>query len=216
MRVVAIMPLKLDNERLPGKNTKLLGGVPLLCHQLNALLKVDGIDEIYVYCSSPSVEPLLPVGVKLLLRSKELDLPTSNFSQIFSTFSRVVDADIYLYDHATAPFVTVGTLQECLDAVRSGAYDSAFCAQKIQDFLWENGQALNFDATCVPRSQDLPVIYRETSGCYVFTKQAFLQTGRRVGNKPFIKELSFKEAVDINTPADFRLAEALLNLDWNG
>lgn len=207
------MPLKLNNERLPGKNTKQLGGMPLLCHQLNALLSVKGINGIYVYCSSPQIEELLPPGVTFLERPSSLDLPSSNFTQIFNSFRKSVDADIYVYDHATAPFVTPGTIQECIDAVVSGDYDSAFCAQKIQDFLWENGHALNFDATNVPRSQDLPVYYRETSGCYVFTKASFLKTRRRVGLKPFIKEVSFKEAVDINTPDDFRLAEAMLSIN---
>ena len=34
MKTVAIMPIKLKNERLPGKNTKLLAGKPLLQYQL--------------------------------------------------------------------------------------------------------------------------------------------------------------------------------------
>ncbi len=30
MKTVAMMPIKLHNERLPGKNTMILGGKPLL------------------------------------------------------------------------------------------------------------------------------------------------------------------------------------------
>ena len=37
------------------------------------------------------------------------------------------------------------------------------------------------------------------------------QYHRRIGIHPFIKELSFKEAVDINHPEDFALAEVLWN-----
>ena len=211
MKTVAIMPIKLSNERLPGKNTNLLGGTPLLCHQLLALLKVEGIDDIFVYCSDPTISSLLPQGVKFLERPRELDLPSSNFSQIFECFLNSVDADIYIYDHATAPFVKPETIQACLNAVAEGGFDSAFCAEKIQDFLWKDGVALNFEAANVPRSQDLPVIFRETSGCYVFTKEAFLKTHRRIGLCPYIREVSFKEAVDINNPADFALAELLLD-----
>lgn len=213
MKTVAVMPLKLSNERLPGKNTKALGGIPLLCHQLNALLRVKGIDEVFVYCSDDSVKPLLPGGVSFLRRPAVLDLPTSNFSQIFDSFMKAVEADVYVYDHATAPFLKTSSIQDCLDAVLHAGYDSAFCAERIQDFLWQDGSPLNFDATNVPRSQDLPVIYRETSGCYVFTKEVFENYHRRIGLRPFVKELSAKEAVDINTPSDFRLAEALINID---
>lgn len=212
MKVVALMPIKLQNERCPGKNTRLLGNAPLLQYQLVNLLQVKKIDEIYVYCSNESIVPFLPKGVKFLQRPKELDLPTSNFSQIFTSFSNEVDADIYVFDHATAPFVTVETISKCLKAVVSGENDSAFCATKIQDFLWKDGEPLNFDAANLPRSQDIEPIYRETSGVYVFTKDVFEKYHRRIGKRPFICEVSFKEAVDINNPEDFRLAEVMLNV----
>ena len=213
MKTVAIMPIKLKNERLPGKNTMLLGGRPLLQHQLFAAQETGLADELYVYCSDVAVCPYLPEGVRFLKRPPELDLPTSNFTQIFTSFSTLVPADFYVYIHATAPFVTPETITECICAVQSGAFDSAFCAVKIQDFLWKNGEPLNFDASNVPRSQDLEPIYRETSGVYVFTKEVFDKYRRRIGRHPFVKELSFKEAIDINNPEDFKLAEAMVNID---
>lgn len=213
MKIVAIMPIKLQNERLPGKNTKLLGDKPLLQYELIALKQTGLLDSINVYCSNERVCEYLPDGVNFIKRPDFLDLPTSNFSQIFENFINVVDADIYVFAHATAPFITVNTMKECIEAVKSGEYDSAFCAVKIQDFLWENGEPLNFDAENIPRSQDLNPIYRETSGVYVFTKEVFKKYHRRIGKKPFVKEVSFKEAVDINNPEDFDLAEALLNVE---
>lgn len=213
MKIVGIMPIKLNNERLPGKNVKMLGGKPLLQHQLIAVDNVDLVDDIYVYCSNESVCEYLPDGIKFLKRSAELDLPTSNFSQIFTAFSNDVPADIYVYIHATAPFISEGTIKECINAVKSGEYDSAFCAVKIQDFLWKDGEPLNFDAENIPRSQDIEPIYRETSGVYVFTTEVFEKYRRRIGKKPFIKEVSFKEAVDINNPEDFDLAEVMVNID---
>ena len=213
MKIVAIMPIKLQNERLPGKNTKLLGDKPLLAYELESLLATKKLDQVYVYCSNNEIEKFLPKGVTFLKRPEFLDLPTSNFSQIFENFSNTVDADIYVYAHATAPFITKETMIECIDAVVSGEYDSAFCASKIQDYLWQDGEPLNFDATNVPRSQDLKPIYRETSGVYVFTKEVFKTIHRRIGKKPYIKEVSFKESIDINNPEDFVLAETFLNIE---
>ena len=213
MKIVAIMPIKLKNERLPGKNTKMLGGKPLLQYELESLKSTGLVNDINVYCSDEAVVPYLSDGINFMKRPAVLDLPTSNFSQIFETFMSEKDADIYVYAHATAPFITVETMRQCIEAVESGEYDSAFCASKIQDYLWQNGEPLNFDATNVPRSQDIPPIYRETSGVYVFTKEVFLKYHRRIGKKPFVKEVSFKEAVDINNPEDFELAEALVNVE---
>ena len=72
---------------------------------------------------------------------------------------------------------------------------------------------MNFDATNVPRTQDLEPIYQETSGVYVFTREVFEKCHRRIGLKPFIKEVSFKEAVDIDNPEDFDLAEIMVNIE---
>lgn len=213
MKIIAIMPIKLNNERLPGKNTMHLGGKPLLQHQLLATQQTGLADDIYVYCSNESVCSCLPEGVTFLKRPAELDLSTSNFTQIFTSFSNEVSADIYVYVHATAPFITPETISECIHAVKSGEYDSAFCAVKIQDFLWKDGKPLNFDAANMPRSQDLETIHRETSGIYVFTKEVFGKYHRRIGIKPYVKEVNFKEAVDINNPEDFKLAEAMINID---
>ncbi|MDR3349492.1 MAG: hypothetical protein LBO03_07815 [Acidaminococcales bacterium] len=210
MRITSIVPIKLRNERLLGKNTRLLGGKPLIAYCLNMLLSVGTIDERYVYCSDESICEYLPDGVSFLLRPAELDLPTANFTQIFDSFSKAVPSDVYIYAHATAPFVKPETVNAEIDAVLSGEYDSAFCAERIQDFLWKDGVALNFNPENIPQSQDLPVVYRETSGVYVFDKAVFEIYRRRVGLKPYIAEVSKREAIDINTSEDFQFAELLL------
>ena len=110
-KIVAIMPIKLNNERCPGKNTRLLGGKPLLQYELDSLIETGLCDEINVFCSNKAVIPYLSTGVKYVERPIELDLPTSNFTQIFSSFISQKDADIYVYAHATAPFIKVETMK---------------------------------------------------------------------------------------------------------
>lgn len=213
MKVVAIMPIKLKNERCPGKNTRLLGTKPLLQYELDNLIATHLCDSVNVYCSDEAVIPYLPQHVNFIKRPEVLDLPTSNFTQIFDSFMTAVDADIYVYAHATAPFITVQTMVECIEAVKSGKFDSAFCAVKLQDYLWKNGEPLNFDASNLPRTQDLEPIYQETSGVYVFTKAVYETYRRRIGKNPYIKEVSFKESVDIDEPEDFELADALVDVE---
>lgn len=204
----------MQNERCPHKNIRLLGDRPLLQYELESLKQTGLCDRIIVYCSDEAVIPYLPDGVEFLQRPASLDLPTANFSQIMQTFIIDVDADVYVYAHATAPFIKVATMRDCIEAVRSGRFDSAFCAKRIQTFLWRSGQPLNFDPQNLPRTQDLTPIYQETSGVYVFTKDTYKKYGQRVGHHPFIKEVNFKEAIDIDHPEDFILAETLLNISF--
>lgn len=209
MKIVAVIPVKLNNERLPGKNTKELNGKPLLHYAQNNLLTESRIDERYVFCSSDDIKDYLLPGFTYLQRPKYLDSAAANFTQIFEEFMKLIPADVYIYAHATAPFVESATTSECLDKVLAGEYDSAFCASKIQDFLWQDGKPMNFNAADIPRSQDLKPIYRETSGIYVFRREIFQKLRRRIGANPYIKEVTYREAIDINTPEDFALAEIM-------
>ena len=68
MKVVALVPIKLNSQRLPHKNILDLGGKPLCAHMTENLLKVKGIDEIYVYCSDEQITKYMPEGIKFLKR----------------------------------------------------------------------------------------------------------------------------------------------------
>lgn len=60
MKVVAFVPIRLNSQRVEGKNLRQLGGKPLMCHILGTLLGVEAIDEVYVYCSDEAVRPICP------------------------------------------------------------------------------------------------------------------------------------------------------------
>ena len=173
MKVVSVVPIKLNNERLPGKNIKNLGNRPLVQYIFETLLGCNYIDENYVYCSDKRIIEYVPEEVKFLKRPKKLDEADSNFTQIFECFCHEIQADIYVYAHATAPYITKKSIEVCIKNVLTGKFDSAFTATKIQDFLWMDGKPLNFDAKNLPRSQDLVPVYRESSGIYVFTADVF-------------------------------------------
>ena len=49
MKVVAVVPMKLNNQRLPGKNIKCFSdGTPLCMHILTTLKNVASINEVYI------------------------------------------------------------------------------------------------------------------------------------------------------------------------
>jgi len=211
MKVVACVPIKLNNERFPGKNTRILGDKPLINYILNTLDSVEEIDEIYVYCSSADIVPYLPKTVTFLQRDKSLDLPSTKFADIQIPFSKTVPADIYVLAHATSPFLSRQTIKSCVSNVVSGLHDSAFTAEIIQDFLWKDGKPLNFEPDNIPRTQDLPIIYKESTGVYVYKNEVLTKTKRRIGSNPHITVISGKETVDIDYFEDFELAEYYLS-----
>ncbi len=210
MKTVALIPIKLNNERIPGKNTKpLYDGTPLMNFIQHSCLNSKRINETYVYCSDESVQDFILPGVKFLKRPKELDLDTANSNTIIAEFIKTVDADYYIETHATCPFTKSETLDTCIEKVMSGEFDSAFCAEKIRTFIWSEGKPLNFDVQHFPRTQDLPPIFAEGAGAFVFSKETFVTYGRRVGINPYIHETDRIEAMDVDYPIDFDMINAV-------
>lgn len=210
MKVVAFVPIRLNSKRVVGKNLKLLGGKPMMCYLLETLVQVPNIDEVYVYCSSDKVRPLLPAGVKLLKRDTALDSDEALGEQIYDAFVREVDADVYMLAHTTSPFIKVETINNAISKVLQGLHDSAFSAQKIQTFAWYGGKPLNYSPTSIPRTQTIEPVYVETSAFYIFRREMWVQHHRRVGNTPYMAIVGPVEGVDIDYPEDFELAELMI------
>lgn len=212
MKTVAIVPMKLNNRRLPQKNTKpFTNGKPLCWYILSTLLKIDQIDEVYVYCSNPDIQEFIPAGVKYLPRSTSLDQDTTKMNEVLQCFAADVPADVYVMTHTTAPFVRAESICKGLDAVLSGEYDSAFAAKKLQDFLWKDGAPFNYTLDRIPRTQDLPALYEETSGFYIYRNEVMTEKNRRIGDRPYIVEVGQIEGTDIDEAEDFAIADALFN-----
>lgn len=212
MKTVAIVPMKLNNRRLPQKNTKCFtNGKPLCYYILSTLLTVGGVDEVYVYCSNSDIKEFIPKGVKYLKRSMSLDQDTTSMTEVLTCFTKEVPADIYVMAHTTAPFISKESIEKGLDAVLSGEYDSSFAAKKLQDFLWKDGVPFNYQLDNIPRTQDLPAFYEETSGFYIYKREVMSELHRRIGDSPFVVEVGQIEGIDIDEMEDFIMADAVFN-----
>ena len=163
-----------------------------------------------MFCSDASIKEYLIPQVKFLQRPKYLDTQAATPQDIITEFMKLVEADVYAVCHCTSPFVLASHIDDCVKAVLSKEYDSAFTAEKIQRLLWNSrNEPLNFAADSIPRTQDLEPIYNEVSAAYVFTRETFERLHRRVGLKPYLSIVSGVECVDIDYPEDFEIANAL-------
>lgn len=213
MKVVAFVPIKLNSQRLPGKNIMPLNGRPTCDYIFETIANVDSIDEKYVYCSDdaikPYIEPYAEKGLRFLKRDSYLDGFQIKGLEIIDRFVKDVDADIYVLTHVTQPFTKSESIQKALDKVIGGEYDSSFSAVVLQDYMWMNGKPFNYDMKNIVRTQDLEPIYMETGAFFIFKKEVFTELGQRIGNKPYIYEVDQFEAVDIDTIEDFEFAKVV-------
>ncbi|SDB30211.1 cytidylyltransferase domain-containing protein [Eubacterium oxidoreducens] len=213
MRVVALVPIKLNSQRLPKKNVLPIAGHPLCWHICNTLADVEEIDQIYVYCSDMEVKRYLPDGVSVLQRPKWLDGDLVKGFDIYREFIKQIDADIYILAHTTSPFIKSESIENALMHVISGENDSAFSAERVQTFAWYKGKPINYDLNDVPRTQDMEAIWVETSAFYIFKKEIFTEHNRRIGFTPYIQEVSGIEAVDIDEKSDYDRACSMIKVE---
>jgi len=209
--IVAFIPLKLNNQRLPGKNLKKFSnGVPLVNYILNSLSSVEGISNVYVYCSDDSVVDYLPDHVTFLKRSPSLDTDSTLINDVMACFAQDVVADAYIMLHATAPFLKPESIQASINALSGDVFDSVLTVQRKQEFLWLDTSApSNYSPESIPRTQDLDPYFVETTGLYGYTFN-LAQKGRRIGDNPRLIVVDAIEATDINNAVDFAMANALI------
>lgn len=210
MKVVAFVPIRLNSKRVAGKNLKILGGKPLMCHILETLAGIKQIDEVYVYCSQESIIEHLPEGVKFLKRSELLDSDSTLGQDIYDAFTKEVDADVYILAHTTSPFIKASTIENAINAISEGGHDSAFSAQRFKTFAWYNGKPLNYDLKCVPLTQNIEPVYVETSAFYMFRREVWTDKHQRIGDNPYMAVIDTVEGVDIDYPEDYEFAERII------
>lgn len=213
MKVVALVPIKLNSQRLPHKNILPLAGKPLCWHILDTLCQVDKIDEVYVYCSDEEVVKYIPAQAIFLKRDKELDGDLVKGFDIYRKFIAEVDADVYVLAHTTSPFIKKSSIENAIEKVLQGENDSAFSAERIQTFAWYKGKPINYDINDVPRTQDMEPIWVETSAFFMFEKEIFTKHNRRIGFNPYIQEVSDIEAIDIDEKKDYEMALKLVEME---
>lgn len=212
MKIVAVVPMKLNNSRLPNKNIKeFRNGKPLCWYILHTLLEIEEIEEVYVYCSNEKIKDYIPAEVKFLKRGSDLDQDTTKMNEVLKRFQSDVPADIYVMTHTTAPFISAASISKGLESVISGEYDSALSVKAIQDFLWKDGKPFNYSLENIPRTQDLEKIYCETSGFYIYKQEVIRDFNRRIGYHPFLVEVGEIESIDIDEKEDFEIADAVYN-----
>lgn len=210
MKTVAFVPIKIKSERFPFKNIRpFKDGKPLLTYIFDTLCSVDNLDELYVFCSDERVKEYLPPKMKFLKRDSYYDLSTTAFNEVLESFARLVNADIYVLTHATAPFMSRESISRSVEIMKSKEYDSVLAVRRLQEFLWKDGKPFNYSPENIPRTQDLDAMFLETCGLYAYTRDLILGRHRRVGDHPFLLEVSKIEGIDINDEIDFQVADAI-------
>lgn len=214
-RIVALLPMKANSERVRGKNFRDFCGKPLFQWILDTLLEVKEIDQVVINTDARHIlaEHGLTESERVLIRDREPEICGDNVSMnlVLADDVNNVQAEVYLMTHTTNPLISADTIRGALKAFMEAKLidhaDSLFTVDKIQTrFYRADGSAVNHDPNKLVRTQDLEPWFEENSNLYIFTQKSFQETNARIGANPMMFEGPRFESIDIDDEADWEFA----------
>jgi CMP-N-acetylneuraminic acid synthetase len=215
-KIIALVPMRHHSQRVPGKNYRNLAGKPLFHHIIETLNQVPLISGIVVDTDSPVIidqlEKTFP-KVQVINRPQKLRADTIPMNEILMYDTGQVPADLYLQTHSTNPLITAESINNALKLMiaKYPAYDSLFSVTRIQARLWDSlSRPINHNPSILLQTQNLPPVYEENSCFYLFTRQTLEIRRTRIGERPYLFEISKSESWDIDEEEDFAIAEMIM------
>ena len=215
-KTIAIIPARGNSKRLPNKNIKLFGGIPLMIYSINYAKQHDFIDAIYVTTDDETIKDIaLQHGALIIDRPKELsgDLePTvTALKHVLQTIDQYVENVILL--QPTNPLRPKQLLNKAFQIFNDKDCDSLFTVTRNHKKLGtiKNNFFIPFNYSIGQRSQDLEPLYFENGLLYITKAKHILNNEIITKNAhPLMVNHRFA-SIDIDTQEDFDLAEFMLN-----
>jgi N-acylneuraminate cytidylyltransferase len=217
------------SKGLPGKNLKVLGGLPLVAHSIRVGLEIPGVSG--VWCSTDA-EEIRTVAEQHgasapFLRPAALAEDDSPEWLSWKHLARhLIEAgaspkDLLVSLPATAPLRTVADVESAIGKHRTSGADVVVSYTPAARSPWFNMvtegpdgflcTVIETDGDAVSRRQDAPNVFDLATVVYVTTLGFVLGADSLFEGKVAGVEIPAERAIDIDTQLDFDIAEYLFD-----
>lgn len=224
MRILYLIPARSGSKGLPGKNTKILGDKPLISYSIEfAMQNLKYGDEL---CISTDDEKVIDIALNkgIIIPFKR---PTELATDTSTTYDVMIHAinyyskigkkfDILLLLQPTTPFRTENDLNSMLSLYNNNL-DMVVSVKLAKEnpyftlFEENNGYIVKSKNKNFNRRQDCPEIYAFNGSIYLININSLINS--KINEFKKIRKFVMPEerSVDIDTPADWALAEFYLD-----
>lgn len=224
MTTIASICARGGSTGLPGKNTKILCGKPLIVHTIEQAFACAAIDRVFVSTDAPEIADVArAAGAEVpFLRPAELatnsaaKMPVirhlvAEIERLGVKLERIVDLD------PTSPLRLLSDIEACialLDA-NTDVVITGYPAEKNPYFNMVESKAdgniglVKSIAGGVVARQQAPAVYAMNASVYVWHRRT-LEKGIWDG-RVRLHVMPRERSIDIDTSLDFRLVEMLIN-----
>ncbi len=221
---VCIIPARGGSKRIPGKNIRPLGGLPLIAYSIRAALQSNCFARVIVSTDDEAIaQAAADHGAQTpFVRSAEL---ANDFATTADALADAIERSgessrpIICCLYATAPMVLA---QDFIDARESLVANKADCVMSVTDYDFAPQRALSAAADgtlsfvhpefALTRSQGLTRQVHDAGMFYMLANASFAKSGQIVSGRTFGHFIERARAIDIDTPEDFEFAEMLFEM----
>lgn len=210
MKILAVIPARAGSKGIPNKNIRLINNKPLIYYAIKNALSSSFISKVIVTTDSPEIEVItLQMGVKVKQRNVDL---CGDAVTLDSVIYDAIDGE---YDYVvtmqpTSPTLQYSTLDRAIEYTINNNLDSVISVVNKPHLSWieKDGRKIPNYVKRLNR-QYLPPFYEET-GAFVISKASVITPNTRLGRTIDVFEVSENEAIDIDTFADLKTADFIM------
>jgi len=227
MSIVALICARGGSKGLPGKNIKPLAGRPLIAWAIEQARAARGVGRVIVSTDAEDIAAAArAAGAEVpFMRPAELAQDNSPEWLVWRHALSFLKADMGSYPDAlltvpvTAPLRAVDDIDRCVAEFQKGDVDVVVTATEAHRSPYFNMITLdagNRAALVIPpqsdvvRRQDAPVVYDMTTVAYVARPEFVMAASGTFQGRVRAVLVPPQRALDIDTPLDFMIAEALM------
>jgi spore coat polysaccharide biosynthesis predicted glycosyltransferase SpsG/CTP:molybdopterin cytidylyltransferase MocA len=214
-----LIPARAGSKTIPKKNVRELAGKPLIQHVVDTISEIAKKKQIIVSTDDDNVKAIVSGIATIHDRSKVNADDESTLDDVAIEVSKFLiekcganERDILITCQPTSPFLSRTTLEKAIVIHNKEKVDTVLSVVDDRHLRWtiedENPKPLYNER--VNRQQMKPM-YGETGGVISSTLGHILDQGTRIGKSISIIEVDEKEGLDIDTFADWALAEYYAN-----
>lgn len=223
MSVLAIIPARGQSKRLPNKNKRLLGGIPLIEYTIKAGLDAVMVDnivvttddsEIALISQSLGVQVQYPRPAKLSEDDSPIEDVIKHSILLFETNGSHPDIIVLL--QPTSPFRTAKHIDDAINLLITSQADTVTAVRRVVEhpyYMWKQNNDEIIPYYSIEKQftsrNNLPSFYIENGSIYVIKKNIFIQYGL-YGNRVMPYEMSQIESIDIDEAIDLDWTEFLM------
>ncbi len=231
---VAVVLARSGSRGLPGKNEMTIAGRPMICHTITHALEAETISRIIVSTDGDGIaaaaESMGDDRLEVLHRPSELATDTTPVAEAarhaVAGTPGVLRNVVILY--ANVPRRPYGLIDRAVRLLAARGADSVQSYQRVGPHhpywmvrLDESGTVRPYCPNPVDRRQDLPPLYLPDGGVIAVTRASLLRPGQEgphgfLGCRRLGIETQPGDVIDVDTPLDLVVAEALLSAEATG